>query len=103
MTQAKTSQELFRQIYEDFSLIIREYCFFDDISPNEIQFFGEFAAAVHRLPSENLQSEDGQLAIQSYLKFLEETIRQEQMIQPVFIAKFNDQINALREFLAQQK
>lgn len=101
MSQVKTSQELLQLIYTDFALVIREYCYFEDLSTNEIEFFGQLANAVHKLPQEDFYSESGRSSLLYYLKFLEETVNQERIIQPVFLDKFHNQISVLKEFLQQ--
>lgn len=96
---SKTERDLLSMIFYDLAIIIREYCYSDDMTKEERFFLGQYADAVHNLPKIDLLSDLGKRHFMDYVAFLKETVETERIVQPEFLAMFEEQINLIIIFV----
>lgn len=96
---SKAESMLLNKIFSDLAIVIREYCYSDDITKEERFFLGQYADAVHNLPKMDLLSDLGKRHLMDYVDFLKETVETERIIQPEFLAMFEQQINSIVKFV----
>ncbi|EGO7986226.1 hypothetical protein FEW53_002353 [Enterococcus faecalis] len=96
---SKAESMLLNKIFSDLAIIIREYCYSDDMTKEERFFLGQYADAVHNLPKIDLLSDLGKRHLMYYVAFLKETAETERIVQPEFLAKFEQQINLIIIFV----
>jgi hypothetical protein len=95
LVNSKAESMLLNTIFYDLAVIIREYCFSEDMTKEERFFLGQYADVVHNLTTVDL----GKRHLMDYVDFLKETVETERIVQLEFLAMFEQQINTITKFV----
>lgn len=96
---SKAESMLLNTIFYDLAVIIREYCFSEDMTKEERFFWGQYADVAHNLTTVYLLSDLGKRHLMDYVDFFKETVETERIVQLEFLAMFEQQINTITKFV----